>query len=91
MASGAQTSIPMSQVSGDTATSRIEVRNPVTQRAGIARAIVVTTVVAREGRIASIRAQLDTTDPQTAGALAVLRGQAAPAPAAAPAQIPRPR
>ena len=88
-AGGTQTSPPTSQVSGDTATNRIEVRNAATQRAGIERAILVTTVVARDGRIASIRALLDTTDPQTAGALAALRGQAAPAPAAAPAQIPR--
>ena len=91
VAAGAQTMIPAFQVSGDTATARIELRNPVTRSAGIERAILVNTIVARGGRIASVRSLLDTADPQTAGALAVLRGETAPTPAAAPVQIPRSR
>ena len=85
-ASGVQATIPQAQVTGDTATARIEIRNPVTQRAGIDRAILVNTIVERGGKIASVRAFLDTTDPQTASALAALRGQAA----AAPDQVPPP-
>jgi ketosteroid isomerase-like protein len=86
VAAGAQSMIPAFQLSGDTATARIELRNPVTRSAGIERAILVNTIVARGGRIASVRSLLDTADPQTAGAVAVLRGPAGPA---APAQIPR--
>ena len=84
VASGAQVAIPQARVTGDTAIAQVEIRNPVTQRAGIDRAVLVNTIVERGGKIASVRAFLDTTDPQTASALAALRGQAAAAPGQGP-------
>ena len=88
-ASGVQAAIPQVQVTGDTATARIEIRNPVTQRAGVDRAVLVNTIVERGGKIASVRSFLDTNDPQTASALAALRGQAAAAPGQGPAVLPQ--
>ncbi len=81
VASGVQTSTPQTHLDGDTATARNEVRNPVTEAAGIERAIVILTIVERGGKIASIESHLDTTDAQTASVLDALRVPSAPAPA----------
>ena len=89
VASGAQAAIPQVQVTGDTATARAEIRNPVTQRAGIDRAVLVVTILERGGKLASVRSFLDTTDPGTARLLAALRERAAAAPGQGPAVLPQ--
>jgi ketosteroid isomerase-like protein len=84
VATGAQSAIPQAQVTGDTAIAQIEVRNPELQRAGIDRILYNNTIVERGGKIASVRAVLDPTDPGTASLLAALRARAAAAPGQGP-------
>lgn len=54
------------QVSGDTVTERVEVRNDTTRKLGIDRIIANATYIVRGGKIISQRAVQDTSDPQTA-------------------------
>ena len=89
VASGAQFAIPQAQVTGDTAIAQIEVRNPGLQQAGIDRILTVVNIVERGGKIASVRASLDTNDPGSARLLAALRERAAAAPGQGPSVLPQ--
>ena len=89
VASGLQSAIQQTQVTGDTAIAQVEARNPGLQQAGIDRVLFVITIVERGGKIASVRSFLDTTDPGTARLLAALRERAAAAPGQGPAVLPQ--
>jgi ketosteroid isomerase-like protein len=64
------------QVSGATATGRIEVRANSVRAAGVERIIATDTLEVRGSKFARVRTALDTSDPQTAAFIAFRRQQA---------------
>ncbi len=69
------------QLTGATVRARIEARDDSTRAAGVDRFVNDVTVETRDGKIASLHAVPDTSDPQTARYLAYVRGlQGQPAP-----------
>ena len=94
--SGGDMPLPMlrlvgTQVSGTTVTARYELRLPSLpeplRAQGVERLIETETIEVRGGQITSLRSVLDTSDPQTARALAFFNQGQAPQPV--PAGLPR--
>jgi ketosteroid isomerase-like protein len=71
--------VKSSKVSGNTATSRVEVEIDLAKAAGAQRIILTTTVEIKEGKLVLLRAQPDATDPQTAKFVEFLQRQPQPA------------
>jgi ketosteroid isomerase-like protein len=71
--------VTSSKVSGNTATSRVEVEIDLAKAAGAQRIILTTTAEIKDGKLVLLRAQLDVTDPQTAIFAQFLQRQPQPA------------
>jgi len=71
--------VKSSKVSGNTATSKVEVEIDLAKAAGAQRIILTTTAEIKDGKLVLLRGQLDATDPQTAKFAEFLQRQPQPA------------
>ena len=71
--------VKSSKVSGNTATSRVEVEIDLAKAAGAQRIILTTTVEIKDGKLVLLRGQPDASDPQTAKFVEFLQKQTPPA------------